>query len=38
VPPVRVFGFATKQAAVDAEVVRRTEEQKKYGIPPAVRA
>jgi integrase len=28
--PIREFGFATKQAAVDAEVVRRTEEQKKY--------
>jgi integrase len=26
---VREFGFPTKQAAVDAEVVRRTEEQKK---------
>jgi hypothetical protein len=30
--PIREFGFATKQAAVDAEVVRRIEEQKKYEI------
>jgi hypothetical protein len=32
--PIREFGFATKQAAVDAEVVRRTEEQQKYGSYP----
>src|SRR5450759_3775199 len=33
--PIREFGFATKQAAVDAEVVRRTEEQKKYEMAKA---
>jgi integrase len=34
-PPIREFGFATKQEAVDAEVVRRTEEQKKYELRKA---
>ena len=34
-PPVRKFGFATKQAAVNAEVVRRTEEQKNYEMAKA---
>src|SRR6266850_7386355 len=33
--PIREFGFATKQAAVDAEVIRRTEEQKKYEMAKA---
>jgi integrase len=33
--PIREFGFATKQAAVDAEVVRRTEEQKKFEMAKA---
>src|ERR1039458_5769291 len=33
--PIREFGFATKQAAVDAEVVRRTEEQKKHEMAKA---
>src|SRR3979490_747604 len=33
--PIREFGFATKQAAVDAEVVRRTEEQKRYEMAKA---
>ena len=33
--PIREFGFATKQAAVDAEVVRRTEEQRKYEMAKA---
>jgi hypothetical protein len=33
--PIREFGFATKQAAVDAEVVRRTEEQKKHELRKA---
>ena len=33
--PIREFGFATKQAAVDAEVVRRTEAQQKYEMAKA---
>jgi integrase len=33
--PVREFGFATKQAAVDAEVARRIEEQKKIELMKA---
>jgi hypothetical protein len=28
--PIRQFGFATKQEAVDAEANRRIEEQQKY--------
>src|SRR4051812_22843834 len=34
-PPIREFGFATKQAAVDAEVARRGEEQKKLDLSKA---
>src|SRR4051794_36018753 len=33
--PIREFGFATKQAAVDAEVSRRAEEQKKVELTKA---
>src|SRR6195256_4919818 len=33
--PIRESGFLTKQAAVDAEVVRRTEEQQKYELAKA---
>src|SRR6185295_16934603 len=34
-PPIREFGFATKQEAVDAEVARRIEEQKKLDLKKA---
>ena len=34
-PPIREFGFATKQAAVDAEVARRIAEQKKLDLRKA---
>src|SRR6185295_18575396 len=34
-PPIREFGFATKQEAVDAEVARRVEEQKKLDLRKA---
>ena len=33
--PIREFGFATKQAAVEAETVRRTEEHKKVELSKA---
>jgi integrase len=33
--PVREFGFATKQGAVDAEAKRRTEEQQKHALAKA---
>jgi hypothetical protein len=33
--PVREFGFATKQEAVDAEAVRRIDEQQKYDLAKA---
>jgi len=33
--PIRESGFGTKQEAVDAEVARRTEEQKKYQVAKA---
>jgi hypothetical protein len=33
--PIRQFGFATKQEAVDAEAQRRIEEQKKYDLAKA---
>src|SRR5215471_13113971 len=33
--PIREFGFATKQEAVDAEVARRIEEQKKLELAKA---
>ena len=33
--PIREFGFATKQEAVDAEMVRRGKEQKKYELTKA---
>src|SRR6266481_7857054 len=33
--PIREFGFATKQEAVDAEVARRIEEHKKYEMAKA---
>src|SRR5271169_1899435 len=33
--PIREFGFATKQGAVDAEVARRIEEQKKLELKKA---
>ena len=34
-PPIREFGFATKQEAVDAEAARRIEEQKKLDLKKA---
>lgn len=34
-PPIREFGFATKQEAVDAEGVRRTEEKQKLELRKA---
>ena len=34
-PPIREFGFVTKQEAVDAEVARRIEEQKKLDLKKA---
>src|SRR5215469_15753496 len=33
--PIRQFGFATKQGAVDAEAKRRMEEQRKYELAKA---
>src|SRR5215813_13483364 len=33
--PIRQFGFATKQEAVDAEANRRIEEQQKYELAKA---
>src|SRR5215470_660658 len=33
--PIRQFGFATKQEAVDAEAQRRIEEQQKYDLAKA---
>lgn len=33
--PIRQFGFATKQAAIDAEAKRRTEEQQKFELAKA---
>jgi hypothetical protein len=33
--PIREFGFATKQEAIDAEARRRTEEQQKHQLTKA---